>query len=241
VNEKLIYTERELPQRSAAWNEIRKTCIGGSDTGTLLSLLTKYEKPKTWWRRKLGKIAPKTETDIIKYGAEMEPEAKKVVREHLRNEEGIKGPKLHPYFVIHPDYRFIGISFDGVDRRNKFITELKCPKFSSVFRSVFENGIQDYYYCQVQLQLEVAYKTWGITKAYYASYFPQGCYIWNREEFIERYKTLAVIDAEYDPEYCKEMIKILKLIWEFVETKEWDTEKYNSAINKFKKLYANGI
>lgn len=234
---KFLYTERELKQRSPEWLEIRKTCIGGSDTGVILGHLKKYEKAETWFKRRIGKLGPRKEVRVVTRGAILEKEAKKVVTEYLRTEENIINPRLHPYFAKHPKYSFLGVSFDGVDRKNKFITELKCPGYSWNFKSVFENGIQDYYYPQIQLQLSVARELWGIEKAYFASYFPDGAYILDQINFIERYKTLAVLDVEYDAEYCEKMIKVLSLVWSFIENEAWDKEAYKEAIKEYESRY----
>lgn len=235
MSKKHIFTEKELPQRSQKWLEERKKVVGGSDVAAILGVMDKYEKPKTRWKRETGRLKPKAENDAMRRGSELEDEAKKVIIKHLKTVEGIKNPKLEMFFAKHPDFPMVGVSFDGVDIKNKYIVEIKCPKFSSVFKSVFENGIQDYYYPQVQLQLAVANALWGITKAYFCSYYPDGAYIYNHFDFIEKKKTLAVIDIDYDPKYFKEMMKVVKLYRKNVENDEFDDEKYKKAVENFKK------
>jgi putative phage-type endonuclease len=123
-----IYTEEELPQRSVEWLDLRKASldgkprVGGSDVATLLGLMTKYEKPVTLWKRKTGKLKPKTNNSWMSRGQEMEDEAREAVKQYYTEVEGIKNPEIIPYFAIHSKYQEIAVSFDGVDLTNKFIT-----------------------------------------------------------------------------------------------------------------------
>lgn len=235
MSKQFVFTEKELPQRSPEWKAQRQTVVGGSDVATILGLMEKYEKPKTRWKRETGRLKPKTENFAMKRGAEMEDEAKKVIIKHLKDVEGIKKPKLEMFFAKHPDFPEVGVSFDGVDLKNNYIVEIKCPNYSSVFRSVFEDGIQEYYYPQVQLQLAVANALWGINKAYFCSYFPDGVYVYDHFDFIERLKTLAVIDVDYDEHYFREMVKVIKVYRKFVELNTFDDKLFKEATLNFKK------
>lgn len=230
---KLLYTEEELPQRSPEWHEIRKRTIGASETGVILGLLTKYERPITAWKRRTGRLKPKPENDAMARGEEMEAEAREAVKAYLEKEEGIKQPEVIPYFGLHPDYSFISASFDGVDINNKFVTELKCPKYVSVFKSVFENGIQDYYYCQVQQQLLIANYHWGIEKGYFCSYYPFGAYIFSPLEYKEYFKKIVVIDAELDWNYCNAMLTVLEKFNGNVQEDKWDQDEYQEVLKTF--------
>jgi putative phage-type endonuclease len=229
----LIYTEQELPQRSDLWLEKRKSTIGASEVGTILGLLAKYEKPHTAWKRAVGKLKPKPVTPGMLRGAEMEEEAKEEIKVHLILERGIKNPKFDQLFAIHPEHQFLSASFDGVDHENKFITELKCPISSSVFAKVYEKGVQDYYYCQVQQQLWIAFAHWGITKAFFASYFPDGVYIPDFLTFKEYRRTLAVYETELNLDYCGAMLKVLQKFKSNVDNVVWDEEEYQEVLQKF--------
>ncbi len=235
---KLYYTNRELEQGSEKWLAMRKTCIGASDLGTILNLTTKYTTPKQWWKRRTGRLKPKTMSAGMERGTLMEREAADKIKEYLQLEEGIKNPKFTQYFAKHPKFPFLGVSFDGVDTKNKFITEIKCPMSHYVFKSVFENGIQEYYYPQVQAQLSVAREIWGIERAFFGSYFPDGAYLFDGVNFVEKLKTLAVLDFDYDEHYFTETMKVAKVMWDFVENDYWDDKIYREALDEFKK---NGI
>jgi hypothetical protein len=99
---------------------------------------------------------------------------------------------------------------------------------------VFANGIQDYYNTQVQIQTEVAKQIWGIEKAYFASYYPDGTYIPDYVEFKEHWKTLCVIDIDYDPKYCQAMIDFVQGFWKFIEKDYWDNKEYKALVKEFK-------
>jgi len=230
--DKLIYTEEELPQRSAEWSEIRKTCIGGSEIATILGLLDKHTKASTIWKRKTGRLKVKENSKMLR-GAKMEDEAAEVIKKELEEKEGIVAPKIDKYFAIHPEFNYIGVSFDGVDLDSKFITEIKCPGYIWNFKSVFSDGIQDYYYPQVQEQLMVANAHWGITKAYFASYYPDGAWILSPLEYKEYFKTLAIVDVDYNEPYCLLLKEAARKFYKFVEYDYWDKEEYAEIVREF--------
>ena len=233
VMNKFIFTEEELPQRSQGWHDARKMIVGASDVATVLNLMNRFEKPKSLWKRKLGKLKPKKENDAMRRGAEMEDMAGVVISSELETNWGIKNPKLDKYFAIHPEHRFLGVSFDGVDLENKFITEIKCPQKVWNFRKIFEDGIPDHYYPQVQMQLHVANALWGITKAYFCSYYPDGAYIVDRVEFMEHHKTLVIIDIDYNEAYCQKVIKVLWTFHRFLEEGKWDDDEFLAVLKEF--------
>lgn len=234
---KLVYSEKELPQKSDKWLEIRKSCIGGSDISTILGLLAKYENPHNFFKRRTGKMGPKQMNAAMERGNLLEKQSHKSIKAALRKDFGIKSPKIEPCFALHPQYPYIGISFDGVDRKNKFITEIKCPSKPWKLREVFEDGIPDYYYPQVQLQLSVANAHWGITKAYFCSYYPEGANIIDYTTYTEEKKTLAIIDIDYDEEYGEAIIKIAKKYFNYIQYDHLDEEEYNSLIAEFNKRF----
>ncbi len=231
--EKLVYTEEECPQRSEIWEEIRKPFIGASETGAILGFLSKYEKPKTVWKRKTGKLKPKTANSSMLLGQKLEESAKILTKSFLKQEKLIINPKLDGYFAVHSKYQFLSASFDGVDVENKFITELKCPEFSRNFKFVFEQGLKDYYYAQVQQQLFIAKDHWNIEKAFFSSYYPNGTYVLDIDNFTEIFKTLAVREVKLNNSYCDAMLVVLKKFHENVEQDCWDDEEYNTLLQNF--------
>lgn len=229
---KLIYTNEELPQRSEEWLSIRSNLIGGSEVASILDL-NPYEDAYKTWQYKTGRIKPKKENAAMRRGAELEPEALEAIKKE------IKYSKIDPYFAIHPEYTFASASFDGVDLEKEFIVELKCPSTAGNFKSVFTDGIPIYYYPQIQWQLMIANALWGINKAYFCSYYPDGAYVTNFKTFKEERYHVAVIDFYYDANYCRDAVEVVKTFHKFVETNHWDQQEYNKKLDGFTKNHYN--
>ncbi len=230
---KLFYTNEELPQRSEEWLKVRESCVGGSDVASLLGLAMKFETPKDLWERKTGRRKPKESNAAMERGAELEDEAKTRIVTELREYENISNPNIPSIFAKDPMFDYIGVSFDGVDIDNRYIVEIKCPSYVWNFRSVFENGIQDYYYPQVQLQLFVANAIWGIELAYFCSYFPDKAHILNKLEFKEELKDLCMIPIIYDEDFCMGMLDMIQIFWKFKTEDFWDARAYSKALKHF--------
>lgn len=227
---KLIYTNEELPQRSTEWEELRKNKVGGSEVAAILDL-NPYEDAYKLWQYKTNRIKPKKVNAAMLRGAELEPDALEAIKKEIKHSH------IQPFFAIHPKYEFASASFDGVDLNNKFIVELKCPAKATNFKSVFTDGIPIYYYPQVQWQLMIANELWGIDKAYFCSYYPDGAYIVDYRTFKEERQSLAIIDFYYDKEYCDSALEVVKLFNKFVETNHWDQQEYNKKIDVFTKKH----
>lgn len=224
--EKLIYTEDELPQRSQEWLDMKSHTIGGSEVGTMLGLI---DTPKNLWGRKTGALPPKKPTPAMLKGTEMEPEALAEAKKQIGSDNII------PYFVIHPKYSYISVSFDGVNLDDKYILELKCPYREKNFITVLENGIQGYYYPQVQWQLFVAKETWGITKGYFFSYFPQGANFTDPLTFKQKSATSCLLEINYNESYCEAMLYVAKNFHKFIEHEYWDDKEYKEVLNEFQR------
>jgi len=231
---KLFYTEEELPQRSEEWLEMRKSCIGGSDMATILGI-SKYSSPYTLWKRKTGRLAPKKGNAATEYGNLMEKEAIPPILAHLEEVYDVKNPKLEQFFAKHPKFDYMGVSFDGVDVENKYIVEIKCPKYSWNFKTVWDNGVQDYYYPQLQAELYVANAIWDIKTLYFGVYYPDGAYILDAQEYKEHFKTLCVLDIDLDEQYCEEIRKVAQVFYDFVEHDYYDKKKYAEVLEEFNK------
>lgn len=225
---KLIYTEDELPQRSPEWLELRSKTIGGSQVGPILGLLLKYEKPETLWKRLTGRLKEKSMNAAMERGIALEKDALKAAIREI----GYKNPDVQPFFVIHPEIEYASVSYDGVDIENKYIIELKCPSIWN-FKSVCENGIPDYYYAQVQWQLLTAEATWGITKAYFCSYYPEGAYVIEPYEFKETLKEIYIEEIDYHPEFCKAMLTVIKRFHDYVTYDFFDPEEFYGLLKDF--------
>lgn len=234
---KLIYTSDELQQRSEQWVELRNTKIGASDVATLLGV-NRYEKPITLYKRKIGRLKPKTVNAAMLRGVELEDAAVENLIQEIKF-DGIENPQPVPYVCIHPKYSDIAVSFDGVDIQNGYIIEVKCPATARNFIAVFENGIPEHYRPQVQLQLFMSNEHWGITKAYFGSYYPDGACVTDYERYKEYFRTINVVEEYYDPKYCQAMCNVVDKFVANVRAKEWNDEEYNKVLEEFKNATNN--
>src|SRR5690606_35667143 len=110
---------------------------------------------------------------------------------------------------------------------NKFIVELKCPMSAVKFKRVGTAGVPTLYYPQVQYQLGVAHAVWGITKAYFACYYPDGAYVADYTTFKEEIKTLILVETDYDPEYFEKMTDIITEFKRAVDTDVFNKQDPN--------------
>lgn len=223
---KLIYTNEELPQRSDEWLEIRNTTVGASEVAAILGL-NPYEDAYKTWQYKTGRIKPKKSTAAMQRGVDLEEDALEAAKKKIKHK------KIEQFFAIHPVYTFASASFDGVDLEEKLIIELKCPSKAMGFKSIFTDGIPIYYYPQIQWQLMIAKEHWGIETAYFCSYFPDGAYVTNFKTFKEEKHSVAVIDFNYNEQYCKDAVEVVKTFQKFVEANHWEQTEYNNKVDEF--------
>lgn len=62
----------------------------------------------------------------------------------------------HPRFMLHPDYKYIGASLDGLVHNPRVTIEVKCPVSVDEFWKAKVYGIPDKHMPQVQLGLSVS-------------------------------------------------------------------------------------
>lgn len=211
----MIFNESELPQRSEAWKKKRDSYIGGSDIAILTGDLPKaWDTPKNLFERKLGIQPPKVINAAMMRGTHLEDEAKTYIEKYLTVELN-KEITFEPLVAIHPEYDALMVSFDGVDIDNKLVAEIKCQSELN-FKKVIKSGIPKYYYPQVQAQLLVANRHWGIEDAYFCSYYPEEIDI-NGER-----KQLASVEIKYDREYGEYLGKLCMQFQKMIKERKWN-------------------
>lgn len=230
---KLLYPESELGQRSPEWLKMRETCLGGSDMATVLGL-SPYERPLTLWKRRTGRRDPKRPTAAMERGTELEREALAAALAHLAETGEIAaGAVCEQFFAKDPERPHLGVSFDAVAPGERFLIELKCPARAWNFRAVFTDGVPDHYYPQIQLQLHIARAHWGIEQGFFVSYFPDGAFILDMENYREVRRSIVALPVEYDARYAEAMCRVADLFWEMVRRDEWDQTEYRAALARF--------
>ena len=140
-------------------DEDRRTGIGGSDSPVVLGVnpfKTRFEL----WQEKMGIIEPSDkESPAIKRGKTLEAiVADLYAQVKQRKVEIVKQKLVHPtipYIYAHIDRRII----DG-GKRGPGVLEIKCPGIA-VFNKCKREGIEEYYFVQLQHYLGVTGLSWG--------------------------------------------------------------------------------
>jgi putative phage-type endonuclease len=130
-------------QRTKEWHEMRNRMITASDFGAILGH-NKYESYKKTLRKKCGLEKKFFGNEYTEWGVKYEPIATSLYE--IKNETTI----IEFGCIPHPTYSFLGASPDGITPDGMML-EIKVPKC----REIKGGDIPEYYYDQVQGQLEV--------------------------------------------------------------------------------------
>ena len=137
------------------WLQWRK--IGSSDAPVIM-WVSPWTTPYQLWEKKLSSLQDE-ENAAMRRGKALEPEA-------LAWVEGELGLKFDSQVCAeHPQHRFMTATVDGLNRSKKVMVELKCPG-RKAHSCALEGEVPDYYYPQLQHQMEVLGYDW----MYYASF-----------------------------------------------------------------------
>lgn len=147
-----------MEQRSEAWYKMRDEHIGASDSAPILGL-SPFKNILQLYREKKGLDKPYT-NKAMQRGIELEETA-------LRMFESETGYLMSPKVMISHKNPWQMASLDGLEIDGKAAVEIKCMKLEN-HQKALSGFIPDYYFSQVQHQIEVT----GLDKIYYCSYHP---------------------------------------------------------------------
>lgn len=149
------------PRDRQEWLQYRKDGIGSSEVATIVGL-NPWDTPYRLWRRKRGMDAPKEENFAMKAGHYLED----AVSKFWADETGCEVIKSSAgdWLIVNPDKPYLRVSPDRTywlkgcahNAQNKGILECKTTQ-----KTIDENDIPKYWFCQVQYQLGVAELTEG--------------------------------------------------------------------------------
>ena len=148
-----IIKDKDLPQGSQEWLDVRSKCGMASEVGALLGV-SKWE-PKTplaLWKIKNGEV--KIETNFaMNHGNKYEDEARNMFEDDM-------GAVFEPVVVINDfDGIPIGASLDGYRESDNTILEIKCPlkgTASDLWKEVADTALlPEQYWLQCQQQMLV--------------------------------------------------------------------------------------
>lgn len=134
-----------FPQRSAEWFKMREDCVSASSWGQALGFVPYKDSTPNMLIR--SKVAPETmppfDETHTRWGVKYEEVA-------TRTYEAKVGIPVDEFsLIVHPKYKFLGASPDGI-RPDGVMLEIKCPP-----KRVITGVPPIYYWIQMQGQLEV--------------------------------------------------------------------------------------
>lgn len=231
----MIYTEKELPQKSEEWLKFRLDKIGTSEISII-----RGKFPKIWcddyelFLRKMGKPYDNSSsyTDI---GNRDEDKARVFIEEYLNygtNSEhvydrtggmDVKDAKFVQCTVQYKHNPSIFSSFDGIDVNNKLTLEIKCPS-EKTFAKILKNRqpvVSRTYVDQVQGQLMIANSHFDVTQGIFAPYLDEGVEFFDKELRTTRLIKLILVKTELDVEYCKEIEEDCRKYLQMIVNRQW--------------------
>ena len=141
-NTRRILDLNTVEQRTSEWYKLRDNMLTASDVSSALGK-NPYKSRKSLLNEKCGLKKKFSGNFITDWGCKMESEAVKMYEKLYDNkiyETGLYQHKMH---------EFLGASPDGITEDGKLV-EIKAP-----YKRKIEHEIPEYYYPQVQLQMEV--------------------------------------------------------------------------------------
>lgn len=242
MEEKLIYLESELPQKSDSWLEFRNSGIGASEISIIRGTF-----PTFWctshelFLKKMGNPY-EFSNEYIENGNKYEEKARKYVENYLKNCSDldksrvfckniydrtsgfdVKEPNFEQFTAKCKGFPQIFASFDGIDIKNQLVLEIKCPS-QQVFTKFLRNRIPTVpkmYFDQIQAQLLIAKSHWDVERGLFALFFNDGVYFEDKKTKITNLIRLILIETELDLEYCKEMLVDCKKFLDMINNKKW--------------------
>jgi len=133
----------DIIQKSKQWYNIRRKMITASDVAAILGY-NPYKSKLNVLEKKINNI--NNSNSAMDHGNKFEPLA-------IKEYEKIKNTKIIDIgLIIHPQYKWLGASPDGFDKKNNILLEIKCVYTRSV------KTIPYWYYIQTQIQMETCNK-----------------------------------------------------------------------------------
>lgn len=172
----------KISQGSQDWLDLRRSKITATDASVVMEA-SPWKTPYQLWLNKIGEIPDSPQTEQMRYGLEMEDEARKFF-------ENMTGLEMHPQVVVSDQIPWMMASLDGITSDGKDIVEIKCPGRED-HHAAIEGLVPVKYYPQVQHQISVC----ELDRAFYFSY-QIGCGV--------------CVEVKRDDSYIKRMIELEK-------------------------------
>lgn len=186
----------ESKQGSQAWLEFRGKGIGSSDIAAILGV-SAFSNVYDKWLEKTDQIPEEKKFKgnwATERGSRLEP----IAREMYEKKVGAKFPDA---IMVHPQYDFMRVSFDGKNDELKKVIEIKCPGRVAHQKALL-GEIPESYWPQVQWQLMIS----GYDDLDYVS--------WDGES-----EELAIVPVKANKKFHEHMIERAIWFWDLVKTR----------------------
>lgn len=143
----MLHRLPQFEQRSQEWYDTRKLMVTASDIASVIND-NPYDKPIKVLRKKCGLDDKFVGNVYTEWGIKYEEIANKIY------ETDYNTKVLEFGLIQHPHISFLGASPDGITE-DGIMLEIKCPYSRKLDPTVGRDGVPQYYWVQVQIQLEV--------------------------------------------------------------------------------------
>ena len=148
---------KHLQQNTNEWLEFRRNKIGSSDAPIIMGK-SPWKTPHQLWEEKMGIKDSFFESQAMRRGKDLEPEARTAFEEQT-------GLVMWPDVLTHNEHDFIIASMDGITINGEQAVEIKCPG-EKTHAMALQGIIPEHYQIQIQHQLAVT----GLKKMFYYSF-----------------------------------------------------------------------
>lgn len=171
------------------WLKWRLKGIGASDAPIIMGK-SPWKTIDQLWEEKVTGIDNYKDNPSMARGRELEDTARALFSK-------LQDVEVFPKNIIHPEWKFLRASLDGMTIERDLIVEIKCPNKKD-HKEALDGKAPEKYYPQCQHQLLVT----GLPKMYYFSYSPS---------FKEQEG--ACVEVLADDEYIEDMRTAEKHFW----------------------------
>lgn len=187
-----------LEQGTPEWLAWRAGGVGASESSAILGL----NPWETVDSLRAKRLAPAGDggNEHTRRGHKLEPVARSLY-------EALMGWEATPCCGEHDEFPWLRASFDGLRADGRLVVEIKAPSLKW-HNHVLEEGVPDWYYCQVQHQLLVS----GAVLGHFVSY----C----EHRGLSHGERLVVLPVEADPVLQKHLLGACRLFWESIRPGE---------------------
>jgi putative phage-type endonuclease len=219
---KLTWSEAELPQGSDKWHDFRAAkgefshlateyTLGGSEIACLMHA-SPFKSIQMLWEDKLGMREKPDFTEIMERGNFYEPVARDLYAASF-------GVEVEQMCAVHPEKLWMRTSLDGITADRRVILEIKTPKNkANHLKQTAKGKVPTHRYPQMQWQIAVMREHFPqIERVDYVSFLVEDEDPMNENPNVEM-KIIPVLPRE---DYIAEMMRRAEIFVGYLERREY--------------------